>query len=358
MSVERILIHGTTAQRMATTPALGQIGSDDDTRQVVVGDGVTPGGIPMARADQIISALETRARVSLASGIAITESDIAGATTVYVVPAGHNLTPLWDGTKDVVKAYSSLSITLDATNAPLWNNFDVWLGVSGGNVVCGYGPPWTAGAVAGSDSARGTGTGSTELELFNGRLVNKNAITIRRNNSTIYSIPARQANLVGGFRTNGNGFTEDSAANRLVWSVLGAPRFGKVVDTTDNWVYSASAYRQFRGSASNRFAYFQGLGGRPLVAAVSACVGTTNTANVGIGVGIDSTTVNSATLFPFYTISSVKNEYINASYRGIPGIGYHEIWPLEKGGGTAETQTWLGDATGLVQTGMTCEVTL
>lgn len=53
MSTERILIHGTTAQRMATTPALGQIGSDDETGRVVVGDGSTPGGIEMARLDEI-----------------------------------------------------------------------------------------------------------------------------------------------------------------------------------------------------------------------------------------------------------------------------------------------------------------
>lgn len=53
MSTERILIHGTTAQRMATTPALGQIGSDDETGRVVLGDGSTPGGIQMARLDEI-----------------------------------------------------------------------------------------------------------------------------------------------------------------------------------------------------------------------------------------------------------------------------------------------------------------
>ncbi|MBB5041920.1 hypothetical protein [Shinella fusca] len=53
MSTERILIHGTTAQRMATTPALGQIGSDDETGRIVLGDGATPGGIEMARLDEV-----------------------------------------------------------------------------------------------------------------------------------------------------------------------------------------------------------------------------------------------------------------------------------------------------------------
>ncbi|MGF9564178.1 GDSL-type esterase/lipase family protein [Neorhizobium sp. BT27B] len=49
MSTTRILIHGTTAQRMSSTPEIGQIGSDDDRHQVVLGDGVTPGGIGMAK---------------------------------------------------------------------------------------------------------------------------------------------------------------------------------------------------------------------------------------------------------------------------------------------------------------------
>jgi hypothetical protein len=52
MSTERILIRGDTASRLAVTPAQGQIGSDDTTKQVILGDGVTAGGIPMAREDQ------------------------------------------------------------------------------------------------------------------------------------------------------------------------------------------------------------------------------------------------------------------------------------------------------------------
>lgn len=357
MSTQVQLRRGSTAQHATFTGASGELTVDTDKKAAVVHDGATAGGFPLARADQIIPAVETKARVSLASGIAITESDIAGATTVYVVPAGHSMTPLWDGTKDVVKVYGALSIALDATNAPSGKNYDVWMAASGGNVVVGYGPDWTAGAVAGSSITRGQGTGSTELELFNGRLVNKNSITIRQNSTTTVVISARQANLIGGFRTNGGGFTEDSAANRLVWSVLGAPRYGKVVDTADNWVYSTAAFRQFRGSASNKFAYFQGLGGRPLTAVVMACVGSDVQVFAGVGIGVDSPSINSATQHSIYLTSLTRNEYINASYRGIPGIGYHEIWPLEKGAGSG-AQTWLGDATGLIQTGMTCEIIL
>lgn len=298
-----------------------------------------------------------QARVSLAAGVAVTESDISGATTVYVVPSGHSNVVIHDGIADRFRTYSAPSLTLDATNALSGKNFDVWLAFSGGNVVCGYGPDWTAGAGAGSNTARGTGAGSTELELFNGRLVNKNAITLRNSSSTTYSIGARQATLAGGFRTSGNGITEDSASKRLVWSILPVTKIGKVIDTTASWNYSIAAFRQFNGSANNKFAYFQGLGGRRVSANAIACANssTATARNVVVGVGIDSTSVNSATCYESINVSSASSDYFIANYDGYPGIGYHEIWPLEKGGGT-DTQQWLGFFSGTLQTGMTCEI--
>lgn len=121
---------------------------------------------------------------------------------------------IYDGTNHFLRNYSQLQITLDTTNAIASKNYDVWMAYSGGAVVVGYGPDWAAGAVAGSNAlggSRGTGPGSTEYEIFGGRPVNKNSITIRKDNGTIYTIPARQANLVGGFRCTANGLTEDSS---------------------------------------------------------------------------------------------------------------------------------------------------
>jgi hypothetical protein len=66
MSTEVIFRSGSTAERMAMTPARGEIGSDNDTKQVILGDGVTAGGIPMARADEVTDALTKRLRLDAA----------------------------------------------------------------------------------------------------------------------------------------------------------------------------------------------------------------------------------------------------------------------------------------------------
>lgn len=53
MSTQAQFRRGTTAQLAAVTPALGEIGSDSTKKKIVVGDGATPGGILMARDDEL-----------------------------------------------------------------------------------------------------------------------------------------------------------------------------------------------------------------------------------------------------------------------------------------------------------------
>lgn len=298
--------------------------------------------------------IETAARVSLTPGMPVTESDVASATSVYVMPAGQNMTSLYNGTSDIVQSYSQITISLDTTNALSGNNYDIFLALSGGNVVAGYGPSWTA--TTGSDTSRGAGGGSTEVEFFNGRLVNKNIITLRNSSGTTYaSIPARQANLVGGFRCTANGMTEDSASKRFVWSVRAEPRPLVRVDTTDNWPYSSATPHQANGNAANQVEWFHGLGGRKTSVVVTSIL-TNSTATFrgcSNGVGIDSVSINSATIKSFKQISSAQIDSIQSSYEGYAGMGYHRAVWLEAGNGT-DTQTWYGDAGGSVlQSGMT-----
>lgn len=79
MSNERILIRGTTAQRLSVTPAKGQIGSDDDLKKVVLGDGTTVGGILMARQDETDAALANRVRYDAAQTLTPTQRGQAWA---------------------------------------------------------------------------------------------------------------------------------------------------------------------------------------------------------------------------------------------------------------------------------------
>lgn len=286
-------------------------------------------------------------RLSLASGIAITGSDIVGAITVYAVPVGHIATPIFNGTADVVHLRDEVSVGLDATDHPASKNFDIFEAVVSGSIIAGTGPDWTAGAVAGSDIARGTGAGSTEVELFHGRMVNKNSITLRVTGGADHVIPARQANMLGSFRTVGAGETEDSKLRRLVSSAyLPAARPMERIETTDNWNYSTASWRQANGSADNKVAYLSSLGGGIAEASVNCIVSTSGgVVFPSVGIGVDSSTVNLAILLSQATSTTVSGVGVAASYKGAPGAGYHEIRWLEYGGG-ADTQTWYGDAGG------------
>jgi hypothetical protein len=80
--------------------------------------------------------------------------------------------------------------------------------------------------------------------------------------------------------------------------------------------------------------------------------------SVGVGVGIDSTTVNSAQNFlgqAFTTIAVAQR----ATYRGFVSIGYHAFNWLERGAASGTT-TFYGDngGAGLIQSGMRAMVTM
>jgi hypothetical protein len=159
---------------------------------------------------------------------------------------------------------------------------------------------------------------------------------------------------VGTFRASADGQTEDSAAKRFVWNMYNRRvRTLRKTDTTDTWTYSTAAYQQANASAANQIAFVQGLVEDVVEVQVRAlCTNSTSTArNVSAGIGLDSTTVNSATLTDYIQVNTLTRNF-GAQYSGYPSVGYHAMMWLELGGG-ADTQTWMGDNAGTAQTGMT-----
>jgi hypothetical protein len=66
-----------------------------------------------------------------------------------------------------------------------------------------------------------------------------------------------------------------------------------------------------------------------------------------VGVGIDSTTTNSAIVYGGYTQNSGTVEELTALYKGYPGLGYHKLTWLECGhGASTGTTTWYSNSTG------------
>lgn len=322
------LIDGNVGNSPPSSPAAWMVSAEK-------GDAGAPGA----------TVVGTMARVSLTSGVPVTESDVSGATVVYVIPAGHNTTLLYDGASDVARIYSEIAIDLNDPNHTNGKNYDVFLAFSGGVVVAGSGPEWA------SDTSRGAGAGSAQIELYNGRWVNASAMTLR-NGAATYSIPARRANLVGGFRTIGVALTEDSFAKRFVWSVMATLRALRALEAASFWTYTTAAFRQANGNPSNQIAWLQGLAGRMIDATAVAVVqeGGSEPKNVQNGIGLDSTSVNSAAISGFAAAVQQAHPLIS-TYTGTPGLGYHFLAHLEMGAGSG-SQTWYGDA-GVVKTGIT-----
>lgn len=292
--------------------------------------------------------LMTQGRLTLTSATPVTTSDVTGATTVYFTPYKGNQVQIYDGSSWITYSFTELSqATTDATKSPAAvannSNYDVFVWMDGSTMRATRGPAWT------SDTARGTGAGTTELEILNGRYVNKVAIT---------NGPAARAGLyVGTIRSDGSAQINDSAAKRHVWNnynrVLRSCRVG---ESTDSWTYSTATFRQANGSSANQLDVLFGLSEDPINCIVLAAA-INNNANfraIMVGIGVDSTSTNSGSSHGVNTGTSGSFQtYVESQYIGYPGLGRHYLAWLERGDGN-DTQTWYGDAGNPTVFGTSC----
>lgn len=276
-------------------------------------------------------------RVTLSTGDAVPIS-AAGQTTVYYTPHRHNRVQLWDGTRWYWSDFAELSqATTDNTKSPAAvannSNYDVFVWNDSGTMRATRGPAWS------SATARGSGAGTTELEYFMGRWVNKNVIT----NGPV----GRRGLYVGTIRSDGSAQINDTLAKRHVWNMFHrVVRPMAVTESTNSWSYLTATYRQANANAANQLAYVVGFNDDPVYARVFAIYDSATRGSVGIG--LDSTTVNSALVF-----GAGIGGILEATYHGQGGLGSHILVWLENGGG-AGAATWLGDDGGtIVQTGIT-----
>jgi hypothetical protein len=261
-------------------------------------------------------------RLSLTSGVPVTESDVTGATTIYLTTGDNDFTQIWDGTNWVPRQFTQQSLILDATGHLISANYDVWEYWDGSAVRIGTGPAW------GTNISRGTGGGSSEVQILNGRMTNANAIFLRNNSVTTAAIAAGKCNLRGSFRTTVAGLTEDSFAKRFLSNVYNiAPREMKVVETADSWpnTGAVSTPRQLNGNTANQIAYIHSVAGRSLSAHANlfASNNSGGIAKIAVGIGINSATVDSSQIRTPYVNDGTKVNFATttATYRGYPGIG-------------------------------------
>jgi hypothetical protein len=240
-----------------TTPVLGTPSSGTLTNC---------SGLPIGGVNNL--SITPGGRLTLTSGSPVI-SEATGATTVYYTPHLHNYVPIYDGTQFILtNTGGELSqTTTDTTKSPAAvaasKNYDMFVWSDSGTIRCTRGPTWDSGAVAGSDTARGTGAGSTELERVNGIWVNKNAIT--------NGPAARRGTYVGTIRSNASstidwkpraeGTTTGMLASLHVWNMYNRVRVAAISgDSGSSYTYASTTIRATRGQTANaRIQFVSGL---------------------------------------------------------------------------------------------------
>lgn len=278
-------------------------------------------------------------RLTLTSSTPVTSSDVTGATTVYFTPYKGNVIALYDDDTWIPTIFSELSqTTADTTKSPaaVANNsaYDIFVWNDSGTIRATRGPAWAS--VTPGSASRGTGAGTTELELLEGRYVNKVAIT---------NGPAAQRGLyVGTIKSDGSAQINDSQSVRNVWNNYNrVARSVKVTNSTDTWSYTTNTWRQANGAAANLIEYVCGLVEDAVSLSASACASNSaGGVDVATGIGLNSSSALAADCLSSYLSAPTTIDHMSAHYRGLPAIGRNQFVWLEISSATGTT-TWFGD---------------
>ena len=254
-------------------------------------------------------------RLTLTTGTPVPTADQLSKTTVYFAPFKGNRVAVYDGTNWQLRTFTELSVVVPSTTA---TPFDVWIYDNSGTLTLET-TNWS------SASAR-----ATALTTQDGVYVKTGALTRR---------------YLGTVCTTGvSGQTEDSYANRLVWNYYNRVRRPqKVVDATNTWNYTTATWRQANSSSANQFANVTGVAEDAQTVEVWADSSNASAVYVAVGVGIDSTSANSAQIYGGYNGGSGVHSALYANYTDIPAAGLHTFAWLEISQASGTT-AWYGDA--------------
>lgn len=287
-------------------------------------------------------------RLTLTASTPVTTTDVTGATVVNYAPMSSVYVPIYNGTIQRLYQFTSSdtdTVGLQVTLGSNWSattNYDWFVGLNSSTVTLCSGPAWS------SDTARGTGAGTTELQLFKGLWTNKNSMTCRSGNATTFTCAANQCTYLGTIRMTTAGATEDSAAKRYVYNAFNQIQrvLRNVTEATTTWNYTTATFRQANANTANQLDVVVGLAGNLLDATAQALV-QSSTSNIftATGIGVDSTTVNSAQITGPSTSVTTNDKIQNiAHYQGYPAIGRH-FYPWLEFSTASGTTTWIGQST-------------
>lgn len=282
----------------------------------------------------VFARVRPQGRLTLTSGTPVLTTTVSAATTIYYTPYEGDIVPIYDGTAFVPTVFAELSqATTDSTKSPAAvttnSNYDLFVWGDSGTVRCTRGPAWS------SDTSRGTGAGTSELQRLNGLWTNKVAIT--------NGPGANRGTYVGTVRSNGSsqidfilgGAAVGGTAGVLgVWNAYNRCDVNTSVrDTTGSWTYTTAAWRAANNSSTNRVSFIVGLNEDAFSSEYVASFSQGGGNNGGIGVGYDSTTALSGNAV--LGSSAIVPGY--GRHGDVPGIGWHYVSAIEYANGGTNT---------------------
>lgn len=249
-------------------------------------------------------------RLTLLSGSAVPTADQANRSTLYFTPHRGNRIALYNGTNWTLYSFTEISLALAGLTAN--RNYDVFIYNNAGTPTLEL-TAWSTNT-----------TRATALLLQDGIYLRTGATTRR---------------YVGTIRATAANQTQDTERQRFVWNYQNpVARYFYVTDGTNSWTYTTNNWRSANNSTANRVEVVIGLAETLVEARVMSFItngsGTLN--YFSSGVGIDTTTVNSASIRGAGSNNAMYNQ-VWGEYRGYPGIGYHFLQWVERGAGTSIT---------------------
>ena len=272
-------------------------------------------------------------RLTLTSATPVLTTDTTGATTIYYALYLHDQVPIYDGSNFVSTTFTELSLAVGTKTSGA--NYDVFIYSNSGTPTLVFGPAWS------SNTARGTGAGTTELERVKGIWTNKVDIS--------GGPAANRGTFLGTIRTTSTtatGCRFGSGASRTggqwyVWNAYNrSPVDLTIFDSTASWTYNDSTTFQVANASTgvNIIEYVCGLQTDQVAARVSVTAKVVGSSQATVGVGVDSASSNSAAVRTS-SPQATNPEPITlvAEYAGFPGIGYHALSWLEYSNGGSTT---------------------
>lgn len=244
----------------------------------------------------------------------------ANQGTIYFTPTTGSTIGLYDGSSNwQILTFAQISLALSISSG---SNYDVFVYNNAGTLALELSSAWT------NDTTR-----ADALAMQDGEYV-KDSDKTRR--------------YVGTIRGSAANKVDDTPTKRFVWNYCNKWRTYGLIQGSSTWALSGTAWRAANASTSYRVALVRGINDTLVTARAVIGVNSSSGSEYGFatGVGVDSTTVNSATLFGDTNKEANSYEQSWAQYAGYPGIGYHYLQWLERAVDSGASGNFAGSVAG------------